>query len=108
MGPRGSVSIVIDGEDNSANGSSAEINSHTKTSNLRVNTMIDGRPHDKVLSMKDEPNHYELCAREQQFLLDAIREDRDLSQHMDDAIRSLCIVMAADRSMRENKAIDLE
>jgi hypothetical protein len=68
--------------------------------------MLEGRPRDKMLSMEGEPDLYELCACEQQFLLDAIREDRDLSQHAEDAIRSLSVVLAADCSMRENIAID--
>ncbi|GAB1198280.1 hypothetical protein APSETT444_007594 [Aspergillus pseudonomiae] len=108
MGPRGSVSIVMDEADSGDSaGASANINSHTKTSTLRMSTVVDGRARDQILSMEGEPDHYELCSREQQFLLDAIREDRDLTQHMNDAIQSLSIVLAADRSMRENRAIDL-
>jgi predicted dehydrogenase len=109
MGPRGSVSIVMgDNEKTTGNGGgSADIDSHTRTSSLRVSTMVDECAHDKMLSIEGEPDHYELCAREQQFLLDAIREDRDLSKHMEEAIRSLAVVLAADRSMRENRAIDI-
>ncbi|KAH8891515.1 putative oxidoreductase [Thozetella sp. PMI_491] len=108
IGPCGSVSIVMsDDGKNSGNGSSANVNSHTKTSSLRVSTVADGKVSDRMLSMEGEPDHYELCAREQQFLLDAIRDDRDLSQHMEDAVRSLDIVIAADRSMRENRAVDI-
>ena len=108
ISPGGSVSIVMDSDEKTTGkGGSADVNSHTKTSNLRVSTVVDGQAHDQILSMAGEPDHYELCALEQQFLLDAIREDRDLSQHMEDAIRSLDIVIAADRSMRENRAIDL-
>ncbi|RDW72842.1 oxidoreductase-5 [Coleophoma cylindrospora] len=109
IGPRGSVSIVMDeGSTTTGNGGgSADIDSHTKTSSLRVSTVTDGRVHDETTRMDGEPDHYELCAREQQFLLEVIREDRDLSQHMDDALRSLTIVLAADRSMRENRAIDI-
>lgn len=102
MGPRGSVSIVMDEKD------SADVNSHTKTANLRVSAVVDGRAQDRMVSMDGEPDHYELCAREQQFLLDAVRGGWDLSKHMDDAVRSLAIVLAADRSMRENRAIDIE
>lgn len=109
MGPRGSVSIVMDEKDKSSDsaGASADIKSHTKTSNLCMSTMVDGRARDQLLSMEGEPDHYELCAREQQFLLEAIREDRDLTQHMNDAIQSLSIVLAEDRSMREHRAIDI-
>ncbi|KIW19221.1 hypothetical protein PV08_03515 [Exophiala spinifera] len=100
MGPRGSVSIVK--EDDTG---SADVHSHTKTSRLRIHRVADGK--DKVLSMADEPDHYGLCAREQQFLLEAIWEDQNLEQHMKDAVRSLAVVLAADQSMREGRAIDL-
>ncbi|KAH8706007.1 quinate utilization oxidoreductase QutH [Talaromyces proteolyticus] len=112
IGPRGSVSIVMDESEKASTGdedsSSADINSHTKTSKLRVSTVVNGRAQNKMLSMDGEPDHYELCAREQQFLLEAIREGHDLSKHMEDAVRSLSIVLAADRSMRENRAIDID
>ncbi|KAJ5183663.1 oxidoreductase [Penicillium capsulatum] len=101
IGSRGSVSIVM-GES-----SSTAASSHTRTSKLRVGTVVDGSPRDETLSLKDEPDHNELCAREQQFLLDAIVGDYDLSQHMEDAVRSLSIVLAADASMRDHRAIDL-
>ena len=55
----------------------------------------------------DEPDHDELCKREQAFLLDAILQDRDLSDHMQDAIESLRIVLAADESVRTGRTIDL-
>lgn len=57
--------------------------------------------------MDDEPGHEALCAREQGFVRDAILGDRDLGRHMDDAVRSLAVVLAADRSMRERRAVDL-
>ena len=107
MSPKGSVSIVM------AEGArSADIDTHTKTSTIRVHhaelTPEGGfaRP-DELVSRQGEPGHQELCGREQAFVLQAIREDLDLTRHMDDAIRSLDVVLAADRSMRENRAIDL-
>ncbi|MCW6510701.1 Gfo/Idh/MocA family protein [Lichenifustis flavocetrariae] len=107
MGPKGSVSIVM--EDGAA---SADVDTHTKTARIRLHSATRGpdgsfaRP-DEMLSMADEPGHQALCEREQQFVLDAIRNDLDLDKHMDDAIRSLAVVLAADRSMRENRAVDL-
>lgn len=107
MGPRGSASIVMD-----EGAASADVDTHTKTARLRLHSAAtgpDGRflAADEVLSMADEPGHQELCAREQAFVLDAIRNDRDLDKHMTDAVRSLAVVLAADRSMREQRAIDL-
>ncbi len=59
------------------------------------------------LSMADEPGHQELCDREQAFVLKAIREDLDLPRHMDDAVQSLAVCLAADESVRTGKAIEL-
>lgn len=107
MSPKGAVSIVM-----SEGAKSADIDTHTKTSTIRVHDAAlkaDGsfaRP-DRLLSMEDEPGHQALCDREQAFVLRAIRENIDLTRHMNDAVRSLEVVLAADRSMRERRAIDL-
>ena len=107
IGPRGSVSIVMD-----EGAASADTATHTRTARLRLHSASTGpdgafTAADQMISMADEPGHQELCDREQQFLLEAIRDDLDLDRHMDDAVRSLAVVLAADRSMRENRAIDL-
>jgi len=107
MSPNGSVSIVMD-----EGAKSADTETHTKTANIRLHRaaldaagrFVDG---DETISMQGEPGHQELCALEQAFLLKAIAEDMDLTRHMDDAIRSLDVVLAADRSMRERRAVDL-
>ena len=57
--------------------------------------------------MSDEPSHDDLCEREQRYLLKAIREDIDLSDHMNDAVKSLKIVLAADQSIREGRIVSL-
>ena len=49
-----------------------------------------------------------LCDREQAFLLRAIRQNVDLSDHMQDAVNSLRIVLAADESVRTGKIVTLE
>jgi len=107
MSPKGSVSIVM-----SEGAKSADVDTHTKTSTIRVHhAALDEHGGfaraDEQLSMADEPGHQELCEREQAFVLKAIVEDLDLNRHMDDAIKSLEVVLAADRSMRERRAIDL-
>ena len=91
---------------------SADVDTHTKTARIRLHSAAigpDGRftAPDEMLSMAEEPGHQALCEREQAFVLDAIRNDRDLTRHMDDGVRSLAVVLAADRSMRENRAVDL-
>jgi predicted dehydrogenase len=107
MTPKGSVSIVM-----SEGAKSADVDTHTKTSTIRVHHAAlnaEGRfvRPDDLISMADEPGHQDLCEREQDFVLKAITEGLDLSRHMQDAVRSLEIVLAADRSMRERRAIDL-
>jgi predicted dehydrogenase len=107
MSPNGSVSIVM-----AEGAKSADVETHTKTATIRVHhAALDDqgrfvRP-DELISMADEPGHQDLCEREQAFVLKAISEDLDLRRHMDDAVKSLEVVLAADRSMRENRAIDL-
>jgi predicted dehydrogenase len=107
MGPRGSASIVTH-----EGAASADVDTHTRTARIRLHRAATGPDGaflapDEILSMADEPGHQELCEREQAFVLDAIRHDRDLDRHQQDAIRSLAVVLAGDRSMRENRAIQL-
>jgi predicted dehydrogenase len=107
MSPRGSVSIVMD-----EGAKSADIDTHTKTATIRLHHAAlgpNGRftKADDLISMQGEPGHQALCDREQAFVLDAITQDRDLTRHMNDGIRSLEIALAADQSMRERRAIDL-
>ena len=108
IGPLGSVSIVS-GE---GVGTSADINSHTKTNQLRLHhAELDAQGHfaqpDEVLDMSDEPDHQALCDREQAYFLKAIRENLDLTDHRKDAVNSLRIVLAADQSYRTGKVVDL-
>ncbi len=48
-----------------------------------------------------------MCEREQRFLLRAIDENLDLSDHMNDAVRSLRIVLAADEAVRTGAVVRL-
>jgi predicted dehydrogenase len=109
IGPWGSVSIVM------AEGGgvkSDDINAHTRTSQIlwhKVEKGPDGQlvTRDERIDMTDEPDHDALCEREQRFLLRAIEEDLDLSDHMEDAVKSLRIVMAADQSVRTGEVVQL-
>ena len=110
IGPKGSVSIVA--QNASSSGKSANIDSHTQTEALRVHyseRVADGSflKTDEIITVEDEPNHDELCRREQLFFLRAIREDLDLSAHWQSAIDSLRIVLAADQSAREGRTVTL-
>jgi predicted dehydrogenase len=110
IGPKGCVSIVKDPNESSAG--SDDIDSHTKTNCLRVHhAAIDARNEfvrpDEFISTEDEPDHQALCEREQAYLLRAIRENLDLTDHMADAVNSLRIVLAADESFRKGEVVVL-
>ena len=62
---------------------------------------------DELFRMDDEPGHDELCAREQSYLLRAITQDLDLTDHMNDAVNSLRIVLAAEESIRTKQVVTL-
>ena len=107
ISPNGSVSIVADTDN-----ASADVDSHTKTSNIRIhhsalNASGEFVTEDENLNMEDEPSHQQLCDLEQQYVLKAITEDIDLTQHMSNAIESLRICLAADESIRSNKSVYL-
>ena len=107
ISPNGCVSIVMPND-----AKSDDIDTHTKTSTIRVHsakTDENGKlvTPDENLVMQGEPGHQELCEREQAFVLDAIRNDVDLSRHMDDAVQSLRICLAADESARTGKIVTL-
>jgi hypothetical protein len=109
IGPKGSVSIVA-AETGGPPVKSADINAHTRTSQILVHPSglgADGNfaRADERLSTADEPDHNALCEREQRFVLRAIEDDLDLADHMSDAVKSLAIVLAADRSVRTGEVV---
>jgi predicted dehydrogenase len=108
IGPNGSVSIVMD----ESKTDSSDVDAHTRTSALRVHHAAltqDGTlaRKDEIIHMDDEPGHQELCNREQALFLDAILNDRDMTQHVGDAIMSLRIALAADESVRTGQVVQL-
>lgn len=110
IGPKGSVSIVMAETDQGAQ--SSDINAHTRTNQILLHHGALGQDGslalaDERFTTLDEPDHEQLCEREQRYLLKAIEEDIDLSDHMEDAVRSLRIVLAADRAIRTGEAVRL-
>jgi predicted dehydrogenase len=103
IGPKGSVSIAEPVSQKA--GGSSDIDSHTKTSTLIKHTAKD--MNDTRVDTTDEPNHQELCRREQSYFLRTIREDIDLREHLTDAVNSLRIVLAADQSVRTGTIVQL-
>jgi predicted dehydrogenase len=104
IGPKGSVSIVM--AETAGDVKSDDINAHTRTSQILWHHTDTSKP-DERIDMTDEPDHNALCRREQDFLLKAIEEDIDLGAHMDDAVKSLRIVLAADESVRTGEPVRL-
>ena len=107
IGPKGSVSI-----NDLDKGASEDIEGHTKTGSLRLHhSMLDADGNfvksDEIIDTADEPDHDALCLLEQQYFLEAIRNDHDLAHHLNDAINSLKIVLAADESVRTGKTVHL-
>jgi predicted dehydrogenase len=104
VGPKGSVSIVMAETD--GNVKSDDINAHTRTNQILWHH-ADMNKRDERIDMSDEPDHQALCEREQRYLLKAIDEDIDLSDHMRDAIESLRIVVAAEGSIETGQVVYL-
>lgn len=110
VGPSGCVSIVA--KQAAGGKKSSDIDSHTKTESLLLHHAALGpdggfaKP-DEIIDLADEPDHQELCAREQRYFWRAITEDLDLADHMSDAVNSLRIVLAADESVRTGKTVEL-
>jgi predicted dehydrogenase len=110
MGPKGSVSIMDPAA--KIDVASSDIDSHTKTNSLLLHhSEIDAQGNlvkdDEQIDTSDEPDHQELCNREQDFFLRAIHENLDLTDHLKDAVNSLKIVLAADESVRTGKVVEL-
>ena len=109
VGPKGCVSIagVKEGETESD-----DIDSHSKAASLKLHhAELDENDRfkkpDEIIDCADEPDHDGLCAREQEVFLNAIVNDIDLSDHMEDAVNSLRIVLAADEAFKSGKTIEL-
>ena len=117
-GPKGSVSIVVKQDGAGEAGAdkvsaSADIDQHTRTNALKLHhAELDAAGNfaraDEWLDMSDEPDHQELCEREQAWFLRTIREDIDLTRSMADAVTSLRIVLAAQQSIDEARVVRLD
>ena len=111
IGPNGCVSIMDDAGGERGTDSD-DVDSHSKTGQLKLhhsatNKQGEFSKTDEYIDTSDEPDHDGLCRLEQEYLLKAIREDLDLSQHLKDAVNSLRIVLAADESFKTGKTIEL-
>src|SRR5690625_5784 len=110
IGPKGSVSISKNTY-GKPRGTSAIIEEHGTVGKLHVHPgELDENgelaKEDEIIEIKD-PSHDELCYREQEFFLDAIQNDVDLSDHLRDVVYSLKIVLASDESFRTGEIVEL-
>lgn len=107
IGPKGCVSIADEKK-----GDSDDIEGHTKTGGLILHfSELDANgkfiKKDLVVSTEDEPDHDGLCLLEQEYFLKSIQKDIDLTNHLSDAVNSLKIVLAADKSFRTGETVHL-
>lgn len=110
FGPKGAVSIVAKAA--GAAGNSDNIDAHTKTESIKVhhaalNEADEFAKADEWIDLSDEPDHQELCNREQRFFLKAILEDLDLTRPTEDAVNSLKIAFACDESVKTGEMVRL-
>jgi predicted dehydrogenase len=99
VSPKGAVSIRMP-----ADARSDDIDTHTRTSTLRVHRAGQGA---EDIDMADEPGHQQLCDAEAAFMARAIMQDLDLTRHMSDALSSLAVCLAADESVRSGQPVKL-
>ncbi len=109
VGPYGSVSIAAE---DGKGAESDDVDSHTRTESLLVhraelNESGEFAEPDRTINLEDEPGHDDLCLREQELFLRAIRGEVDMSQHLEDALNSLRIVLAAQAAAEQGKCIEL-
>ncbi len=110
FGPKGSVSIVAKAA--AAAGNSDNIDAHTKTESIKLhhadlNAAGEFAKADEWIDLSDEPDHQELCNREQRFFLKAIQENIDLTRPTEDAVNSLKIAFACDESVKTGEMVRL-
>jgi len=98
VSPNGAVSIT-DGN----KGASDDVDGHTKVGGILVHRSSG----DTLIEMPGEPGHQELCDAEQAFMINVISKNIDLTRHMNDAVQSLSICLAADESIRTGRPVDL-
>ncbi|SHG32285.1 Gfo/Idh/MocA family protein [Pedobacter caeni] len=111
IGPKGAVSIVA--KEAAAAGKSDLIDAHTKTESIKVHYAdLDEKGvfsrKDEWIDLRDEPDHQELCSREQRHFLRAILEDLDLTEPTQDALNSLNVAFASDESVKTGAVVRIK
>lgn len=111
MGPKGSVSIRKNTFDQ-PRGASADISEHTTVKQLHIHSSKTDRngklvSDDRIMDTPQQPGHDELCLLEQEYFLNAIKNDLDLSDHLQEVVDTLKIVLASDESVKTGRAVEL-
>lgn len=112
IGPKGSISILKEGLDSQPRGASADVEDHVTVERLRYHPAdVDAdemlTKEDEIIEAPKEADHDELCFYEQEYFLKAIQEDLDLTDHLNDVVNTLKIVLAADESFRTGQVVEL-
>ena len=110
VGPLGSASIVA--ADAGSRGKSSDVDAHCQTERILLHRSVKDengelKAMDEFIDLDDEPDHDELCRREQLFFLEGILGKTDLLEHQNSAIRASEIVLAADKSFRTGESCSL-
>ncbi|MFS4580841.1 Gfo/Idh/MocA family protein [Phaeobacter sp. C3_T13_0] len=101
ISPNGSVSIT-----ETDKSGSDDVDGHTSVGSIIVHRATQDHD-DRHIDLPDEPGHQALCSAEQAHMLRAISEDLDMDRHMQDAVASLAICLAADQSIRSGTPVDI-
>jgi len=109
IGPKGCVSIDKD----TSGVDPSDVSTHVTVDTIILHSSATDAKgaqakKDQLIKIEDEPDHHELCRREQEYLFRAISENIDLSDHVADAVNSLAICFAAVESYRTGRAIRLD
>ena len=104
IGPQGAVSLKQEEK------ASDDVDGHTQTDTMRIHhAAIDENNQfvqkDTLKTFSKSPSHQDLCYAEQDFFFNAIQNDFDLEQHIEDAIHSLQIALACDEAVKTGKNV---
>jgi len=106
MSPNGSVSIVAD-----ADGEAGDVETATRAASIRIHRSllssagVFAMP-DDLIQLEDFSDPRALCDRQADFVRRAIRDNLDLTRHMQDALQSLQVCLAADESVHTGAVIN--
>lgn len=112
IGPKGSITVEKD-TTGQPQGKSADVEDHGVVNKLRLHhSDTDENDNltkpDEIISVENEPDHDELCQIEQEYFLKIIKEDIDMTDHLNVAVQTLQIVLACDESVRTKKVVPLQ